>query len=96
MGAHCSCPTKLNGFDSEPEPFILRDHHESETGVSPQVLWHKDKEVTVMEFDGPGKIIVGTGKVTRQNPLKGTVVLEMEDGKELHVTPDEIKRKNKN
>ena len=65
MGAHCSCPTKLGGFDTEPEPFILRNHHESETGVSPQVLWRKGQEVTVMEFDGPGRIIVGTGRVTR-------------------------------
>ena len=65
MGAHCSCPTKLNGFDSDPEPFILRNHHESETGVSPQVLWRKGQEVTVMEFNGPDKIIVGTGRVTR-------------------------------
>jgi len=65
MGAHCSCPTKLRGFDSDPEPFILRNHHESETGVSPQVLWRKGQDVTVMEFDGPGKIIVGTGRVTR-------------------------------
>jgi hypothetical protein len=65
MGAHCSCPTKLGGFDSDPEPFILRNHHESETGVSPQVLWRKGQDVTVMEFDGPGKIIVGTGRVTR-------------------------------
>jgi len=65
MGAHCSCPTKLGGFNTEPESFILRNHHESETGVSPQVLWRKGQEVTVMEFDGPDKIIVGTGQVTR-------------------------------
>ena len=63
MGAHCSCPSKLNGFDKPAEPFILRDHHESETGVAPQVLWRIGQEVTVMEFDGPAKIIVGTGRV---------------------------------
>ncbi|MFH1920883.1 MAG: hypothetical protein ABIP48_13520 [Planctomycetota bacterium] len=63
MGAHCSSPTKLGGFDTEPEPFILRNHHESETGVSPQVLWRVGQEVTVMEFNGPGQIIVGTGRV---------------------------------
>jgi len=65
MGAHCSCPTKLGGFKTKPEPFILRNHHESETGVSPQVLWRVGQKVTVMEFDGPSKIIVGTGRVTR-------------------------------
>jgi hypothetical protein len=65
MGAHCSSPTKLNGFDAEPEPFILRNHHESETGVAPQVLWRVGQEATVMEFDGPTKMIVGTGHVTK-------------------------------
>ncbi len=64
MGAHCSCPSKLGGFDTKPEPFILRNHHESETGVAPQVLWKVGQEATVMEFNGPGEIIVGTGRVT--------------------------------
>ena len=73
MGAHCSCPTKLGGFDTKPEPFILRDHHESNIGCCPQVLWREGQEVTVMEFDGPGKIIVGTGRVTRNfdTPTEG-------------------------
>ena len=65
MGAHCSCPTKLDGFDKPPEPFILRSHSESNIGVSPQVLWRKDQKVTVMKFQGPGKIILGTGRVLR-------------------------------
>jgi len=29
------------------------------------VVWREGQEATVMEFDGPGKIIVGTGRVTR-------------------------------
>ncbi len=35
----------------------------------------------------------GTGKVTRQNLLKGTVVVEMEDGKEITVNSQELKPK---
>jgi len=35
----------------------------------------------------------GTGKVTRQNLLKGTVVVEMEDGKEITVDSQELKKK---
>ena len=31
------------------------------------------------------------GKVTRQNPLEGTVVVELEDGKEVELSPDEVK-----
>ncbi|GAI09509.1 unnamed protein product, partial [marine sediment metagenome] len=47
MGAHCSCPTKLDGFDKPPAPFILRNHSESELGVAPQVLWRIGQKVTV-------------------------------------------------
>ena len=65
MGAHCSCPTKLDGFDRPPEPFILRSHSESNIGVSPQVLWREGQKVTIMKFQGPGKIILGTGRVLR-------------------------------
>ena len=63
MGAHCSCPTKLAGFDKPHEPFILRSHSESDIGVSPQVLWRPGQKVTVMKFSGPASIILGTGKV---------------------------------
>jgi hypothetical protein len=63
MGAHCSSPTKLRGFDKPSEPLILRSHSESEIGVSPQVLWPKDEAVTVMKLIEPTKMILGTGKV---------------------------------
>jgi hypothetical protein len=85
MGAHCSCPTRLDGFDKPPAPFILRNHSESEIGVSPQVLWRIGQKVTVMEFSGPEKIIVGTGRVLRNidTPPAGgcrtSVELEMDD-----------------
>jgi hypothetical protein len=63
MGAHCSSPTKLRGFDQPSEPLILRSHSESEIGVSPQVLWPKDEAVTVMSMIEPMKMVLGTGKV---------------------------------
>jgi hypothetical protein len=65
MGAHCTCATRLDGFDKPPAPFILRSHSESDTGVAPQVLWREGQEVTIMKFTGPSKIILGTGKVLR-------------------------------
>ena len=85
MGAHCSCPTKLDGFDKPPEPYILRNHSESTLGVSPQVLWRIGQKVTVMEFNGPDKIILGTGRVLSNidTPPSGgcrtSVELEMDD-----------------
>ena len=63
MGAHCSSPTKLRGFDQPAQPLILRSHSESDIGVAPQVIWPVGEEVTVMDFDGPGRMILGTGRV---------------------------------
>jgi len=37
----------------------------------------------------------GAGKVTRQNPLKGTVVVEMEDGKEVTLTTKDLQERPK-
>jgi len=64
MGAHCTCPTRLDGLDKPPEPFILRSHSESSIGVSPQVLWRIGQKATVMKLEGGGKsMILGTGRV---------------------------------
>jgi hypothetical protein len=63
MGAHCSCPSLLDGFDKPHAPFILRSHSESNIGVAPQVLWRIGHPATIMKFSGPGQIILGTGKV---------------------------------
>ena len=63
MGAHCTCATKLAGFDKPHEPFILRSHSESNLGVTPQVLWKLGQKCTVMKFQGPNQIILGTGTV---------------------------------
>ncbi len=85
MGAHCSCPTKLDGFDKPPAPFILRCHSESTTGVSPQVLWREGQKVTIMKFQGPESIILGTGRMLRNidTPPAGgcrtSVELELDD-----------------
>lgn len=63
IGAHCTSPTKLNGFDQPHETFIIRNHSESAMGVSFQVIWKPGQRVTVMKFEEPGKIIAGTGTV---------------------------------
>jgi len=65
IGAHCTSPTRLNGLSAEPEPFILRSHSESDIGVSMQILWKPEQEVTIMQFAGPKRMIVGSGKVVR-------------------------------
>lgn len=49
IGAHCSCPTRLNGFSSPPEPFILMHHHGNRDAV-PRTLWKKGQKLTSMDF----------------------------------------------
>jgi hypothetical protein len=66
VGAHCSCGTRLRGFDKDPEPLILRSHSEADRGVSPQVLWPVGEKVTFMELSDRtnyNKMRVGTGTV---------------------------------
>ena len=85
MGAHCSCATRLDGFDKSPEPFILRSHSESNVGVAMQVLWRIGQKVTIMKFQGPESIVLGTGRVLRniETPPAGgcrtSVELELDD-----------------
>ena len=85
MGAHCTCATKLDGFDKPASPFILRSHSESNIGVAMQVLWRVGQKVTIMKFQGPGLIILGTGRVLRNidTPPSGgcrtSVELELDD-----------------
>ncbi len=67
IGAHCVCPTRLNGYQQPPEPFILRSHSESDIGVSLQVLWRPEQEVTIMQFTAPDKMILGKGRVLRNH-----------------------------
>ena len=85
MGAHCACATRLDGFDKPHEPFILRSHSESNIGVATQVLWRIGQKVTVMDLDGPKRMLLGTGRVLRNidTPPAGgcrtSVELEMDD-----------------
>ena len=68
MGAHCTSATRLEGF-AKPyrAPYILRDYH-TRTGVAVQVLWRIGQKATVMKFQGPTSIILGTGRVVANIP----------------------------
>jgi hypothetical protein len=73
IGAHCSCPTKLSGFGSEPEPFDLMHHHGNRDAV-PRTLWRIGQRVTSIdllpgkgdgtsETDTPSKVLISAGTV---------------------------------
>lgn len=63
IGAHCTSPTRLEGFDKPYRvPYKLRSYHTA-TGAAMQVLWPIGREITVMQFQGPETMILGSGKV---------------------------------
>lgn len=63
IGAHCTSPIRLEGFDKPYRaPYKLRSYHTA-TGASLQVLWPLGREVTVMRLDGPARMILGSGRV---------------------------------
>jgi hypothetical protein len=65
FGAHCTCPSKLNGSTNPAMPYILRNHAEAGVGVVPQVLWPKGQEVTMAHYLTGLKpqILIYSGKV---------------------------------
>jgi hypothetical protein len=69
IGAHCSCPTRLNGFGTRPEPFDLMHHHGNRDAV-PRTLWRIGQRVTSIDLlpgkaDGttPSKVLISAGTV---------------------------------
>jgi len=63
IGAHCTSPSKLNGYDQPHEPFVLMNHSETARGVAPDVLWRVGQEVTVFYARhrlGTGHIVSNT------------------------------------
>ncbi|HEX72639.1 MAG TPA: hypothetical protein ENN65_04945 [Candidatus Hydrogenedentes bacterium] len=65
MGAHCTAPTKMDGFDAADSEYVLRSHHESDIGVAPQVLLREGQGVTMMKFIHPGELMACTGTLLR-------------------------------
>lgn len=48
IGAHCSCPTRLNGFDKPSEPFELMHHHGNRDAV-PRTIWKEGQRITCLD-----------------------------------------------
>jgi hypothetical protein len=63
IGAHCTCATRLDGYDQPRVPYILRHHSESDVGVSMQVLWRPKQVFTMVSFQTPGSLVVDRGTV---------------------------------
>jgi hypothetical protein len=73
IGAHCSCPTRLNGFDRPSEPFDLTHHHGNRDAV-PRTLWRKGQRVTSIDVLPPGHRLNQDASVSRVLISAGTVI----------------------
>lgn len=52
IGAHCSCPTRLRGFEHPPEPFDIKHHHGNRDAV-PRTLWRIGQRITCLDVLPP-------------------------------------------
>jgi len=68
IGAHCTCATRLNGFDKPPEPFYLSHHHGNRDAV-PRTIWRVGRRMTLADIQPSGKqdaaprMIISSGEV---------------------------------
>ena len=92
IGAHCSCPTRLAGFEQKSEKFDIMHHHGARDAV-PRPYWRTGQRVTVADVilsanqeltkDGLGgapQMVIGTGTVVDNvavPPAGGCVVSVM-------------------
>lgn len=92
IGAHCSCPTRLRGFDQKPERYAIMHHHGARDAV-PRPYWPAGQRVTLADVVLPQKqeytrdmvvarprMVIGTGTVVDNvavPPAGGCVVSVM-------------------
>ena len=96
IGSHCTCPTRLNGFDQPAEPYYL-SHHHGMRDATPRPIWRVGQRATVAQFvltkkdeATPGMIIssgtvVDNPKVPPSGGCVVAVTLEL-DGVEDYLT----------
>jgi hypothetical protein len=68
IGAHCSCPTRLNGYNERPEPFDIKHHHGNRDAV-PRTIWRLGQRVTSLDLlpgrqGSPSAVLISAGTVT--------------------------------
>jgi len=81
VGAHCSCPTRLNGFDMPPEPYHIQHHHGNRDAV-PVTHWRQGQPVTSADIlpGKPSKMLIAAGwalENVKVPPAGGCVVSVM-------------------
>ena len=84
IGAHCSCPTRLNGVGTPPEPYDIVHHHGVRDATA-RPVWKIGQRVTSADVlpahgEEPPKMIISAGEVLENvsvPPAGGCVVSVM-------------------
>jgi len=84
IGAHCSCATRLKGFDKPSEPFDIVHHHGNRDAV-PRTIWRPGQRITCADIlpgtaTRPTKMLISAGEVLENvsvPPAGGCVVSVM-------------------
>jgi len=84
IGAHCSCPTRLHGFNKPPEPYDILPHHGARDATK-RTLWKVGQRVTVVDVmlgsaKAKPKMLISAGEVldnVSAPPAGGCVVSVM-------------------
>lgn len=71
FGAHCTSPSKMHGFGTPPEAYILRSHAEAGWGCVPRVLFTPGQAVTLAQYLSGKKpqMLVYSGEIVRCPPM---------------------------
>lgn len=81
VGAHCSCPTRLHGFGTPPEPYDIQHHHAMRDATA-RTLWMEGQRMTSVDVlpgddKAPTQVLISSGTVLKNvsvPPAGGCVV----------------------
>jgi len=74
FGAHCTSPSKMNGFNEPGEPYILMNHCEAGWGCVPRVIFSEGQDVTMALYlagENP-QMLVYSGQIIECPPIPAT------------------------
>ena len=86
--AHCVGPLKMDGYKSEPAPYLLRSHSEIGDGVVPEILYRIGQKITRTKLVNLQHLLISTGTI-REVPEKSTracrtqIVTEVDDAAKM-------------
>ena len=72
--SHCVCPRKMKGYDTNAEPYVLRNYHDEKFvgSLTAFVKTNLDQEVTICRLGGDLKnILIAKGRIVECEDVEG-------------------------